>query len=744
MRRSRGSEHTGPGRDGSVCGAAQGRSLYPAPSMCGIAGILRISHSRRQAAALARPPVEAIPERWLDALDASIRHRGPDGFGRFRDRALRSDGAVVDVALVHRRLSIIDLAGGHQPMLSPAPGRGVLAARRKPLGDTPGLGLYESDAASELTPAGGAAPEPAGGPRPGAPSDRARPRDGRVCVVFNGCIYNHRELRAELQSLGHPFSTDHSDTEVLVHGWRQWGDRLYSHLDGMFALAIWDSAAAELALFRDPHGEKPLFLLERVDIERGEEWLAFSSCVPGLTRLTRDPAFTPTAQDAERLRSHWASWLTMGWSNAATPVPGVRPAPHCWWLPYGRLFRRGEDEALPTLFARGVQHRPLRSERDLDEALAESVASRLESDVPLGCFLSGGVDSSLVAHYARARLGSLDTFTVRMPDPAMDESAFARAAAEHLGTTHHEVDAHASPADDLARLIGEIGLPFGDSSLLPAYWVSRAARASVRVALSGDGGDELFLGYERQRAWSRLADSPALRGLIARVPEAWWRALAGARGEKAVRLARACRSDAGYAALLMIFQKPDALRLMPSLDPRAIPGAGRSSGLWRRYDLDQYLPGDLMLKSDSASMHQALEVRAPMLSRDLSRRALQSRLADLMPHGQRKGLLRAVARRYLPPSIVDRPKMGFAVPIGRWFRTDFGNLRTMLHDHLRSAEPFGPASLGLDLDRAYIERMIEEHTGAGPRGVVRDHSQRLYLVLVLSVWARCMASTTPP
>lgn len=697
--------------------------------MCGIAGILRITPAGEEArAALARPVWESIPERWLDILDDSIKHRGPDGAGRFRDRVVRADGCVVDVALVHRRLAIIDLADGHQPMVSLGKGRGVVKnAKRYAIGD--GLGLYEPGEYGWLQSAAAASGE-----------RRDDPRNERVAVVFNGCIYNHRELRKELQAAGHVFSTDHSDTEVLVHGWREWGAELPKHLDGMLALAIWDATSGTVSCFRDVFGEKPLYSMRIGNFE------AYSSCVPGLMQLR---SLLPGADGGSPIMPEaLRGWVQFGW-NQITPYSCIA------WQPFiGACTDEIGHAALnPTGELINVD--------EVDEALRRSVRARLDSDVPLACFLSGGIDSALIAKYAADERHDLDAYTVRMPSATYDESHAAARTARHLGISHTVLDCNANPAADVVALIRQLGLPFGDSSLLPATWVSRAARGVVRVALSGDGGDDLFLGYQRQQALPWLhrlqCEPPELtRAISTLVPPGSPKS----RREKLRRLADAARFG-GYRDLLAIFPPPLSSEL--GLEPP------HTAGRWRhilhfglvshpsddplfatrtalRFDRFFYLPEDLMRKSDTASMSCALEVRTPMLSRELAAMAVNAPIECLMPGGQRKGLLRAVARKYFPPEIVDRPKMGFAIPVGEWFRTNYGGMRDLLLDHLSAPEPFGPDSLGINsmINMEFVRTMLKEHDDAGEKSPWpwkgRDHSQRLYMLLVLSIWGKWMGS----
>lgn len=706
--------------------------------MCGIAGILRIHSPGVEVA----PPGVAIPEAWLDILDESIKHRGPDGEGRFRDRVVRTDGCTVDVALVHRRLSIIDHAGGHQPM--------VLGAG---LGGTApgGTALQSGDSASPDT-----------GQKPGATSEAYRrtaehalrpcPRcaaKGRttVAVVFNGCIYNHRELRRELEAAGHEFSTDHSDTEVLVHGWGEWGDSLPRRLHSMFAFMVWDAASGVLFAARDRFGEKPLYQSNSFHMGR----IAFASAAGGLERVLR--RWNTQSGNVNASALHTWVWRGFGDSQPFTDITAInagrycvapaKPSPHTGmldlfpthWGMWPRAFAKHSGSAGLVLDA----HRT-------EELLRQAVHRRLEADVPLGCFLSGGIDSSLVSLMAREARGSLRTLCVRMPDSRFDESAHASRVAALIGSQHETVDIAMNPAADLQSLIVQLGLPFGDSSLLPMYWVSRAAREHLRVVVTGDGGDELFFGYERYPACTLLRRYGwGMRflpeGLLdQRNPKA--------RSAKLARLVDAAR-HCGYWDLQAVFPSSRLRRLTrgplsPSLDTsqryRLTPDEAR----W--LDLMDYLPSDLMRKSDTASMSVGLEVRSPFLDSDLADAAVASPASVLMPRGQRKGLLRAVARKYLPAEIVDRPKMGFAIPIGEWFRTDYGGMRQLLLDHLRGPEPFGPDHLGIGpmIRMPFVERMIREHDAAGEASIMpwkgRDHSQRLYMMLVLSIWAKWLGS----
>jgi asparagine synthase (glutamine-hydrolysing) len=284
-------------------------------------------------------------------------------------------------------------------------------------------------------------------------------------------------------------------------------------------------------------------------------------------------------------------------------------------------------------------------------------------------------------------------------------------------------------------------LPFGDSSLLPTYWVCKAAREHVKVALSGDGGDELFGGYRRHtitptlNRWRHLLRLIPDRLLDQRTP--------GSRQTYLARLAIAARHG-GYEELLAIFPTPDLRRLL-EIDHNTV-GHERFYKVTDplRHDFERYLPDDLLRKTDTASMAVALEVRAPFLAHELVDAAMRTPLNVLMPRGERKGLLKRIARQHLPDHIINRPKRGFAIPIADWFRSDYGGMRQLLHDHLRSADPVpGLADAGVRINMDFVQQMLREHDAAGERSVNpwhgRDHGQRLYMLLVLSIWAKWLA-----
>lgn len=656
--------------------------------MCGIGAIVRITPADASGPAGSG----AIPEAWLDALDSAIAFRGPDGAGRFRDSVTLPDGARVEVAIVHRRLAIIDLEGGAQPMRTP---------------DGPDM----------------------------------------CAVAFNGCVYNHRELRAELTRKGHRFLTDHSDTEVLLHGWREWGRGLPEHLNAMAAWLLWDRAGGRLIAGGDAHGEKPL-LAWGDRFGPGKPWTGLwviASSAEACRRVAKLATGHAPAPDANASRAAMA----LGYgelSRCVSRLVGHGP----WATPEASRAEPRAEHGLVSL-AFDAHHHPHRlpgpalgadPAANVETLLREAVRARLDADVPLACLLSGGVDSSLVAWAASRERPDLRTVCVRLPGEGYDESPHAAEVARALSTDHVTIDAaHAAEraADDLLMLIGRLGSPLGDSSLLPTYWAFRAASEHGKVVLTGDGGDELFLGYDRYRAGGGVGGlarglrpvGALLRALGAVLPEG----AARSRRTRAARLCRAVGGD-GYADLLRIFPSEEARALIPGWQGGAwwwpeSPTAARNAELGSHFVLD------MLAKVDHASLSAGVEARAPMLDPRLWSYAGRLAAHVLMPGGERKGLLRAVARRHLPASAIDRPKMGFAAPIGAWLRADTGGLRSLLTDALLSADPLPAAVLGVEVSLPRVRTLVDEHLSGR-----RDHAQRLYWLLVLAIWARGRAGVT--
>lgn len=651
------------------------------------------------------PREESIREAWLDILDDSIKHRGPDGCGRFRDRVVRADGTTVDVALIHRRMAIIDLEGGHQPML---------LREEKP-------GLSDGDT--------------------GRVADQ-------LAVVFNGCIYNHRELRKELEAEGAEFRTNHSDTEVLLWGWRKWGRVLFEKLEGMFALAIWDREIAGGVLAVDNFSEKPLYKCQHPTTnaeleENPSTFTAFASTAAAIHRLWPLVSNECSLPRLSACSSFAQGWLQFGWNQ--TPPTDVQQVSSSWMcrIPehdIGTCLRYDRDDEVWSV-ALGTK-KPL-SVDEVDSMLRESVHKRLEADVPTGVFLSGGLDSALVTKYALEQRSDIQAFTMRMPAASHDESAAAAHTAKYLGVRHHILDCEPSASDDLVREVERLGLPFADSSLLPSLWLCRAAVKHVKVALGGDGGDDLFMGYQRQvvaKALNRAGHQrEALQGLIETLGVS--EKLGSPRWSKVVRFADAA-AHSGYKDLVAIFPSSMFDRLVPKEGRGGIRHWGMVFHgldndddfymLQRRFDTMFYLPSDLMRKADTASMAAPLELRSPFLDYKLAIAAMKANRESLLLNGQRKGLLRAVARKYFPSEIVDRPKMGFAIPLADWFRTDFGGLRTLLGDMvINAADPYPAEIMGCELNRGFIRELFDQHMQGK-----RDHAQRLYALLAMAIWCR--------
>jgi len=579
--------------------------------------------------------VGAAPGVLRDAAGSMARclaHRGPDAHAVWADE-------VAGIALGHRRLAVIEPGpGGEQPMVS---------------------------------------------------------ADGSLVLVYNGELYNYRELRAELAGSGSSFRSD-SDTEVVVEALARWGPAALSRMNGMFALAAWGTRRQRLLLARDALGEKPL----------SYGWLGGRLVFASELRAFRVAGVPRPEVDLEAM----SLYLRLGYVPAPWSIlRGVRKLPPGTWLEI--------DPARPGLMPDPQAHWSLddviaegalsRGAGDADDAkvldrlaalLDDSVRLRLVADVPLGAFLSGGVDSALVVDaMVRQSAGTVRTFTMGFAQSAYDESAEAAAVAAALGTAHTSFRIGEgellSAVDRLGSMLDE---PFADSSVLPTAVLSAHTRAHVTVALSGDGGDELFAGYARHRLAGavaglarlpiplRLAAAAGLDGPFAPILES----LGGRRGplvpsalrerrvaEKARKVGRALRADGvdPYVALQSLWTRPAALLpgvhdavsdWLAPLAPRSLSGLERTLAI----DLCSYLPDDLLAKVDRASMASSLEVRVPLLDPRLVAFAWSLPPRFKVRGGGGKWALRALLRRRLPAALVDRPKTGFGVPLGEWLR----------------------------------------------------------------------------
>ncbi len=622
--------------------------------MCGIVGMVRRDGRASDAGVL---------QRMCDA----IRHRGPDEEGRYLGGP---------AALAMRRLAIIDLKGGQQPISN---------------------------------------------------------ETGTAHIVFNGEIYNHRELRARLETLGHRFRTN-CDTEVVVHAYERYGADCPRHLRGMFAFAIWDERTEELLLARDRVGKKPLLyaqvssglvfgsefaaLLKHPEVGRDVDWEAIHyylsfMCVPApLTAFRQIRKLEP---------GH-----TLRYSRRTGEIKTER----YWQLDFSRKEKWDEREA---------------GERAV-EVLREAVRVRLMSEVPLGAFLSGGVDSSaVVALMSEESAEPVKTFSIGFEEQDFSELAHARRVAAHVGAEHHEFIVRPEALEVLPTLVEHYGEPYADSSAIPTYYVARETRRHVTVALNGDGGDECFAGYERYAAM-RLAEQYRRLPAVVR----------GQLVERAVGLlpaselrrnrVKSLKRFVGVASLppverylhwVSVFGESAKRELYTEEFARAQEGRAASSWIapWFAHangagsveaallaDTMTYLPNDLLVKVDIATMAVSLEARSPFLDHHVMEFAASLPERLKLRGLTTKYLLKRVLKKLLPAENLNRRKMGFGVPIGHWFR---GEMKEFVRARLLS-EKF--AGRGL-FKAGAVARLVAEHTEGR-----RDHSAQLWTLLMLELW----------
>lgn len=621
---------------------------------------------------------EPIDGETLARMTDVLAHRGPDDRGCYTSHVARQafPGAVAGVALGFRRLSIIDLAGGNQPLSN---------------------------------------------------------EDGSIWVVLNGEIYNYRTLRKRLEGSGHRFRTA-GDTETLVHLYEDEGTEFLKHVEGMFALALWDGRNRQLVLARDRLGKKPL--VYRLEAER----LLFASELKSLLQAPGVPReIDPSALD---------EYLTYQYvPHPNTIFRGIRK------LPPGHLAvyrdRRLSIEAYwKPDFAREVKRPAADYRTELRHKLTAAVEERLQSDVPLGAFLSGGVDSSIVVGLmTRLAQEPVRTFSIGFPVPEFDETSYAREVARHWGTIHQEFQVKPDAVEILPKLVWHYDEPFADSSAVPTYYVSQMTRQHVTVALTGDGGDELFAGYPRYRAvelgaWfdrlprglARLAAGDYWQRLPSGVRQKSWlrkfKRLAGALGRPAERR---------YFDWISIFNEQRRAELydeafiaqLPDSDPFDFLSAAFARSRGRDpitaaslADLVTYLPCDLMAKVDIASMANSLECRQPFLDRRVVELAAEMPVRLKYRYGRGKRILTETFADLLPRSVCRRAKMGFGVPLGHWFRHE---LKDFAHDVLLDSRALG---------RGYFRPEAVRSLLADHQAGRYDHSYRLWALLVLELWQR--------
>ncbi|HQR65797.1 MAG TPA: asparagine synthase (glutamine-hydrolyzing) [Thermoanaerobaculia bacterium] len=559
---------------------------------------------------------------------------------------------------------------------------------------------------------------------------------GDVRVVFNGEIYNFIELREELLLLGHAFRSS-SDTEVLVHGWEEWSDDLVNRIDGMFAIGVWDSRTKELFVARDRLGEKPLF------VRMTASQFVFASTLNAICEyesvgIELDPRGI-------------ASFLTMSFiPGPLTAFRGVRQLPPGWWL---RVDGRGNmvERRYWDLSRSGTVRISAADARDLVSArLEEAVRRQLVADVPVGGFLSGGLDSALVLATASRWARRLHTFTIGFEGAEIDERPRARLLAERYGFVHREaVVTEEDVLENLPELVWAYGQPFGDSSSIPTFFVSRLARREVTVCLSGDGGDEAFGGY-RRASWGEAADkwlgvSPSwLREMVGSLPLDEGRQGVGGRVLRQVlrvnRLAASRQaipyyndsswlSRIGTVAGEQLWTNSSETEEASSVPAIADRGVAMFRP-FRRVLYDDYkvqLPFDFLTKVDVASMASGLEARAPFLHRPLVEDVWSLPDEYKVRRGVTKWLLREIGRGVLPSETLSGPKVGFSIPASLWWRRSLGGA---LEGLLVESKAIGDGWI----QREAVLRALTEHR----QGRV-DHSTRLFLILVLELWLRIRA-----
>jgi asparagine synthase (glutamine-hydrolysing) len=620
--------------------------------MCGIVGTLNADRSR---------PAEAD---LIHAMCRTLVHRGPD------DEGVYADGPV---GLGMRRLSIIDLAGGHQPISN---------------------------------------------------------EDGTIWVVLNGEIYNYREWRPKLQARGHRFASD-SDTEVIVHLYEEYGDAFVEHLRGMFAIALWDQRREALVLVRDRLGIKPLYYAAEADR------LLFGSELKAL--LAADVS---REVDQQSLHDFLSYNYVPGPRTIFTAIKKLGPG-------HRLIARRGHIAVepywnLPPVPAARDGAAPIAYyvER-LTDLLKEAVRYRLIADVPLGVFLSGGLDSSsIVALMREVSSDPIKTFSIGFEEQSYNELPYARLVARHFETEHHEFVVKPDAVDLVPKLVRFFDEPFADSSAIPCYYLSELARRHVTVALGGDGGDEVFAGYETYTAWKlasmyRRLSGPLhalLPGLVARLPVSHRKISFDYKAKRFIQGAL-LPPERGHYAWKEVFSDDMKERLYAGNgharyeDPfrvferefAACPGAATLSRL-QYVDLRVYLPDDILVKVDRTSMAHSLEARVPLLDHKLVEFA-----STIPPELHLKGLckkylLKRVMAHRLPRKILNRKKGGFNVPIAGWLRHE-------LHDYVRDVLSEKRLREQGFFEPQAVQQLVRDHVE-----LKADYSRNLWGLLIFALW----------
>jgi asparagine synthase (glutamine-hydrolysing) len=639
--------------------------------LCGIAGIVDFGGSG------------GVTASELERMAGVLAHRGPDDQGIYLD----PDHSICGLA--HRRLSIIDIEGGHQPLSN---------------------------------------------------------EDESLWITYNGECYNFQELRTNLIAAGHQFRSN-SDTEVVVHLYEEYGPKCVDHIRGMFALAIWDSKQRKLFLARDRLGQKPLYYA----VHNGR--FIFASECKAILQVEEFPRNPDRQSILEYLLLQYVPYPRSGFAQIKQLPPAhtvtinehnfSNPTPQRYWsIPSEPTFTGDKNQAVEKL----------------REVLAESVQLRMISEVPLGAFLSGGVDSTIIVGLMSGISGQpIRTCSIGFDEELYNELGFARQAADHFGCDHYEQTVRADCADTIEKLSTYYDEPFADCSALPTYHLSHVARSKVTVALSGDGGDECFGGYDRYRALYLVEKirRSRLLGFLAR-RKFWHRLAATEHHGRLHRLQRLLSSvdlpaSQRYLKWLAVFD-PDLIAEI--IAPRHPPPSSQTrlavppGGLWQtldscftetgnfadnterlmaqamRADGMFYLPGDINTKVDRASMSIGLEVRSPFQDHKVVELAYSLPTAWRHDGKLSKILLRQSCADLLPADIARRGKMGFGVPVGRWFRNE---LRDMFCDTVLSERA---------LQRGYFRRDVIERLFQENKSKRADHGHRLWSLLMLERWHR--------
>ncbi len=639
--------------------------------MCGITGALWTSSD------------VAVSRDELQRMSDALAHRGPDDQGQY----WHQEGSV-GIALGHRRLSIIDLQQGHQPMSNEA---------------------------------------------------------GLIHLVFNGEIYNYRELRESLVAQGVRFRTS-SDTEVILRLYEQKQEKCLDELRGMFAFAIWDQQKNRLFLARDRLGQKPL--VYRKEANR----LLFASELKSLLQIQSLPRkINPQAIDLFLTYQYVPHpWSILDGFEKLPPAhfaiweAGNFRVERYWKPPFSPQKQKSGQEIETGSKLQSYEE----AVAELRDLLGEAVRLRLRSDVPVGAFLSGGIDSTIITGLMQREMSRpVESFSIGFDVARYDETSYAREAAEKLGTSHHEHLVSPSALESLPKLIWHYDEPFADSSAIPTMALCEVTSRSVKVAVTGDGGDELFAGYDRYRAVRLGKQIDSLPGFLRRIiASSIWQKLPASVNQKT--LLRKIKRFLGSASLeprsrylqwIAIFQKAQRDQLYSASFRNSLQSFQADHWLPEVYlqfpgrdivtqttavDVVSYLPCDILNKVDIASMSVGLECRSPLLDHKIAEFTSRIPLDFKLKRKTGKRILRDAFAELIPESILNRPKMGFGVPVDHWFRHE---LKPMLYDILLSDRA---------LSRGYFEpdavrNLVEEHVSSNA-----DHSYRLWAMLVLETWQR--------